>query len=167
VDTSLLLVSSSSTVLVRDAHAASSHLRDIDLRISQLTNPVELGIRKDLALQPGDLDVLHSRLDLPLRKSTEWMGKLEKAVGDLDAMWKGRSRVTLVQGQSRAETMSLIQTAVGTAAKGLAQVPQILDALHGPGPVGPEAVRLLQAFRQNVGRLSDLEVLATPARSSK
>merc|ERR1719316_2150027 len=90
MDTSLLLVTSNSAMLAKTAHSVWMHLREVDLKISDLTNPVELGLRNDLRLEKGDVDDLEKKIQRQIQKSTTYVGKFQDQAADLDKLWKSQ-----------------------------------------------------------------------------
>ena len=104
--------------------------KDIDLAISEVTNPVELGLRDKLTLDPTDLPRLRKKLERHVKKSELYVGKLQDSAKDLESLWQKQATVKL-KGRSHAEVTKYVQSSVASGLAALASVPKILDALSG------------------------------------
>jgi len=151
-----LVVGMSGSVLVKAAHSSQMHLRDVDLRISELTNKVEMGIRDKLTPTKEDLDNLDKSLEKPVKKSTVFIQKIQDEATSLGQLWSGKPNV-LIKGRKRADAMVFVQKAQKAAQDALAAIPQITGLLRqGPAKTGQTMEKLMD-FRANVEVLDTLD----------
>jgi hypothetical protein len=168
MDTSLLMVSSSATMLCKTAHSTWMHFREMDLKISDVTNPVELGLRSQLNLQPGDVDELEKRLQRDLKKSQSFVEKFQGQAKDLDDLWKSRKGDVLLNGKKRGDVGSLVQQVAAQGKKAIAQIATILAAMREPKSNGAKVVEMLQDYRDQMNYFDSLDpVLDDPPPKKK
>merc|ERR1719375_41780 len=67
-ETARLVSSTGAQVLKNRLFTASSHIRDMVLLLQDLTNPMEMGLRKTLELSAADINGLDHKLVKPLSK---------------------------------------------------------------------------------------------------
>lgn len=151
-----LMVSLGGTIMVKAAHSSYMHLRDVDLKVSELTNKVEMGLRPKLELTAEQLDWLDKQLERPMKKSTQFVQKLKDEASSLDTLWKSKSAVQ-INGRSHDQAMSFVQKAISSADAALAGVTKMRTLLRAGPEKTNQAMEALMDFRANVDALNSLD----------